>query len=158
MKFARSRRQNFLLLLNFLALAGMGVWMLRDGFAFGSVWQIVLGGLFAVWAAFVLGNLLRRRYFAELDADGITVHRPLHSIRVDWADLRWADFSHGQTVGVFGYRKPDMAEEKATGIVIRLIGEPGRAAIEAAIAANRPGLPRAPISDTPTTQEAPDGV
>ena len=141
MIFKRKPMQHVLPLLLGALLGYLSYNSIMDARAEGLTGLLIYGIVMGLWGAFVLFHYLRNPNLGELRDDGLTLRRPLGAVSFTWDQLQWAKTSDDGYALVFAYRRPGESKDRYTGVGRKTIGPEAVAAIRAAIATARPGLP-----------------
>jgi hypothetical protein len=141
MKLKRSGMQTALVVLNLVLVSAVASLYVTDALNEGGVVNWIAAVGLSIWATFIMLNLLRRSIYAEIDEDGITIHRALSSVFVPWAQMQWANIVPESRITLIAYRCNGSEKDSFTGLSSRLTGEDGKAALLAAIQNARPDIP-----------------
>ena len=141
MVFRRTGTQTVWVAVNFVIVAGLAAWTLRDGLAEGRMLLTVFGILLAAWAGFIALNLIRRGSYGEITETGVTFRYVSHDKVVPFARMEFADIPEGKAGGMIGYKPEGEDKLRYAAFSQRLIGAEGVAAIRKAIKKARPKLP-----------------
>jgi len=147
MEIRRTPRQTAFAAATAAVAAGLALWNIRDGLRTDSTALLVLGGVFAVWTAYLALDLLRRRVPILTDAAGVTIHHALRSIHVPYGAMTWATIGGGRRAGIIAYRRPGDDKEQYAVFAQRTVGEEGVMDLKEAIRAARPDLPESRQDD-----------
>lgn len=148
MKLKRSGMQTALVVLNLVLVSAVAALYVVDALNEGGAFNWIAAVGLSIWATFIMLNLLRRSVYAEIDDDGITIHRALSSIYVPWGQMQWANIVPESRISLIAYRRRDSDKDSFTGLSSRLTGEDGKAALLAAIQNARPDIPTRSPHDT----------
>ena len=140
MIFRRGPKQYLFLAINLVVLSVCSyIWLIDP-----ARWAQMIGGVFAIWAAFVLVSAIRIRNLGELREDGLTLRRPFGTADMTWDELQWASLGPDKRIGVIGYRKTGEQKDRFVGVSYKHLQPEALAAIRGAVQKARPDLPTEP--------------
>jgi hypothetical protein len=144
MQIRRTPRQTVFAGGTALMVGGLAAWNIRDGLQTGSTALLVLGGVFAGWAVYLLLDLARRGVPVEVGADGLTIRHAVRSVHIPFDRMTWARIGGPRRASIIAWRPPGADRDSYTAFAHRTVGPDGVDKMRAAISAARPNLPGQP--------------
>ncbi|MFT6023590.1 MAG: hypothetical protein ACI9PY_001707 [Ascidiaceihabitans sp.] len=148
MKLKRSGMQTALVALNLVLVSAVAALYVTDALDMGGAFNWGASIILSGWATFIMLNLLRRSVYAEIEDDGLTIHRVLTSVYIPWGQMQWVNIVPDSRISLIAYRRRDSSVESYAGLSNRLTGDDGKAALLAAIQNARPDIPTRSPNDT----------
>ena len=134
---ARDSKRLFRILGHFGVVAAVSIFFLVSWQGSGAAYDLAVGVVFALWALFILVPLWRRRIYARVDAQGISINAPWRWHVVPYDAMQWYDFDSGQRIGLIAYRDGPSGRERCTGFAKQVIGAEFTETMRQAIGAMR---------------------
>lgn len=141
MEICRTPRQTAFVCVTALVVGGLAWWNIRDGLRMDSTALVVLGGVFAAWAVYILLDLLRRGVPVSVGASGVTIRHAVQTEHIPFDRMSWTSFDDTRRAGIIAYRPEGADKERYAALAKKTIGADGVAALRDAIRAARPDLP-----------------